>query len=128
MASLRPKILNVAMNETLLKPRSAILEQAGYHVVPSVNILQVEAACETHRWFDLVIIGYALPKGEKRRVMLAVRKFCGPTPILELYSPGTVPVDGEADDELPTSGEADVLLDKVCELLARKRKTRRAAP
>ena len=67
MASLRPKILNVAMNEALLKPRSAILEEAGYEVVPSVNILQVEAACQTHRWFDLVIIGYALPKGEKRR-------------------------------------------------------------
>src|SRR3954462_8039215 len=120
------KILNVARDESLLKSRSAILDGAGYEVVPALTILKVQAACESQS-FDLVIIGYALPKDEKRRVMVAVRKSCGLTPILELYSPGTVPVDQEADEELVTRGEADVLLAKVKELLAKPRKRRQVA-
>jgi DNA-binding response OmpR family regulator len=125
----RQKILNVARDESLLKSRSAILEGAGYEVIPALTILNVQAACETHQSLDLVIIGYALPKEEKRRVMVAIRKFCGPTriPILELYSPGTVPTDGEADEELATSGEAEILLAKVRDILTTKRKKRRAA-
>jgi CheY-like chemotaxis protein len=101
MSAQRRKILNVAMNESLLKSRSAILESAGYEVVPALNFLDVQQACEMHRSFDLVIIGYALPKAEKRRVVLAVQQFCGRTPILELYSPGTTPVGEEADAQLP---------------------------
>lgn len=95
-------------------------------MIPALTILNVQAACENQS-FDLVIIGYALPKEEKRRVMLAVRKSCGLAPILELYSPGTVPADQEADEELPIAGEADVLLAKVKELLAKTRKRRQAA-
>lgn len=77
MPSGRRKILNVAMNDSVLKSRSAILESAGYEVIPAITILEVEAACERQRTFDLVILGYALPKGEKRRVMASVRKSCG---------------------------------------------------
>jgi len=122
----RKKILNVARDESLLKSRSAILEGAGYEVVPALTILNVQAACEIQS-FDLVIIGYALPKEEKRRVMLAVRNSCGLTPILELYAPGTVPVDGEADEQLPSTDEPDALLAKVNEALTKKRKKRRSA-
>src|SRR5579864_9256518 len=120
-------ILNVALNESLLKNRSAILERAGYEVEPAQNILEVKAACES-RLFDLVIIGYALPKEEKRRVMMTVRKHCGLTPILELYPHGTTPVDEESDEQLPSADEPDALLTKVHEALAKKRKKRRAAP
>lgn len=127
MPSHQPKILNVSRDESLLKSRSAILEGAGYEVVPALTILNVQAACENYS-FDLVILGYALPKEEKRRVIAAVRKFCGPTPILELYSPDTVPVCYEADEQLSGSGEAEALLAKVRETLATKRKKRRAAP
>jgi len=127
MSSHQPKILNVARDESLLKSRSAILKGAGYEVVPALTILNVQAACENYS-FDLVILGYALPKEEKRRVMVAVRKLCGPTPILELYSPDTVPVCYEADEQLSSSGEAETLLAKVRETLATKHKKRRAAP
>ena len=126
MPAQRRKLLNVAMTD-LLKARSAILEGAGYEVVGATNILEVQAACETHRSFDLVIIGYALPKGEKRRVMGIVRKFCGAAPILELYSPGTARVDEEADELLPSADEPETLLRKVGEVLNKKRKKRRAA-
>ena len=115
------------MNDSLLKARSAILEGAAYEVVPAVNILDVEAACEKHGSFDLVVIGYALPKEEKLRVMAKVRQFCGPTPMLELYPHGGSPVDEQADEQLATVGEADILLAKVSEVLAKKRKKRRAA-
>ena len=104
------------------------MEGAAYEVVPALNILQVEAACESHRSFDLVIIGYALPKAEKRRVMAAVRNYCGGTPILELYSHRDVPVDEQSDEQLATTDEPDVLLQKVSEVLTKKRKRRRAAP
>jgi len=96
-------------------------------VVPAQNILEVKAACES-RPFDLVIIGYALPKEERRRVIITVRKHCGLTPILELYPHGTTPVDEEADEQLPSADEPDALLAKVREALAKKRKKRRAAP
>ena len=123
----RHKILNVARNESFLKSRSAILEGAGYEVVPALDILAVERECKTHGSFDVVIIGYSLPKGEKRRVMLAVRQFCGRVPMLELYRHGTTPVDEEADEQLPNTDEPHALLAKVNELLARKRKKGRAA-
>jgi DNA-binding NtrC family response regulator len=122
MCAQRRKILNVARNEALLKSRSSILEGADYEVVPALNILDVQHACETHGAFDLVIIGYALPKGEKRRVMLAVRQFCGRVPMLELYSHGTAAVDHEADEELASADEPDVLLAKVSEVLGKRRK------
>jgi DNA-binding response OmpR family regulator len=127
MPAQRHKILNIARNESFLKSRSAALEAAGYEVVSALNILTVERECETHGSFDLVIIGHSLPKGEKRRVMLAVRQFCGRIPILELYPPGTTPVDEEADEELPSPDEPDALLAKVGEMLARKRKKGSAA-
>src|SRR5690242_17802392 len=116
MTADRQKILNVAVNESLLKSRSAILEGAGYDVVPALNILEVERACETHRSFDLVIIGQSLPKPEKKRVMGTVRRSCGAVPILELYPHGATPADEEADDMAPTPGDADTLLAKVHEV------------
>lgn len=122
-----PKILNVALDEFLLKSRSAILQGAGYDVVPALNMLDVERECEAHRSFDLVIIGYALPKDEKRRVMLAVRQFCGRTPILELYPHGATPVEQGADEELPSAGEPDTLLAKIKDVLAKKKKRGHAA-
>ena len=127
MPSQRRKILNVARNESFLKSRSAALEAAGYEVVAALNILSVERECETHGSFDLVIIGSSLPKGEKRRAMLAVRQFCGRVPILELYPPGTTPVGEEADEQLPSPDEPEALLAKVNEVLAKKRKKGRAA-
>jgi len=121
------RILNVALNESLSKMRSAILTGAGYEVVSALNILEVERACKKYRSFDLVIIGYALPKLEKRRTMTTVRKLCGATPILELYPHGTAPVDEEADEELPSADEPEPLLTKVKEILAKKGKKRQAA-
>ena len=104
------------------------MASAGYDVVSGTNISELAAVCETHRGdLDLVIIGSALPKDEKRRAMGIVRKFCGPTPILELYPHGATPVDEGADEQLPTAGETDVLVAKVGEVLSKKRKKRRAA-
>ena len=127
MANYRQKILNVGLNESLVRARSAILERAGYHVVSALNLLQIEEACAGYTSFDLVIIGQALPKPEKRRIMGAVRKLCGAMPILELYLQGTTPVGEEADEQLASSGEADTLLAKVAEVLTKKRNKRRAA-
>ena len=127
MPAQRQKILNVARNEAFLKSRSAILQGAGYEVVSALNILTVERECEAHRSFDLVIIGSSLPKEEKRRAMLAVRQFCGRALILELYPHGTMPVDEEADEQLPIADESETLLAKVSEVLARKRKEGRGA-
>lgn len=125
--SAQRRILNVALNHNVVKSRSAILEGAGYAVVSASNIRDVERACETQGSFDLVIIGQSLPKGEKRRVMLAVRQFCGRTLILELYPHGDAPVDEEADEQLVAPDEPDVLLAKVSEVLNKKGQKRHAA-
>jgi hypothetical protein len=95
-------------------------------VVPALDLRALAAACET-REFDLVILGQALPKDEKRRVMKTVRQLCGGVPMLELHPHGEEPVDQEAQEMLAHQGEADELLRKVKEMLARKNKARRAA-
>jgi len=59
--------------------------------------------------------------------MLAVRQFCGRVPMLELYSHGTEAVDNEADEELASADEPDVLLAKVSEVLGKRCKKSRAA-
>jgi DNA-binding response OmpR family regulator len=128
MPARKPRILNVSMTPALQKERAAVLAGAGCEVVPALDLLQVEGAFKKHGEFDLVIIGYVLPNGEKRRVMHAVRKYSGAdTPILELYQHGTEPANEESDEELPAHEEPGVLLGKVRELLARKKKKRRAA-
>jgi CheY-like chemotaxis protein len=127
MPPAKRRILNVALNGALLKPRSAILERAGYEVVPALSHIDVQTACEQHKDFDLVILGHSIPKQEKRRVMQTVREYCGHVPLLELYPHGTIPVDEEADDQLPSADEADLLLGKVADLLAKPRKRRRGA-
>ena len=127
MPSHKAKILNVALNEVLLKARSAILLGAGYDVITAVDHLAVQTAREKQRDFDLVIIGHALPRQEKRRVMLTLRQWCGRVLILELYPPGTAPADENADEQLPSTDEADTLLAKVAEILAKPRKRHRGA-
>jgi|SRR5437588_8351643 len=127
MSAPRRRILNVAMNESLLKTRSAILEGAGYEVMSALNLLDIKTACETGKVFDLVIIGYAIPSGGKRQAMFTIRQYCGQTPILELYPHGATPALEEADELLPSSGEGDTLLAKVSEILAKKRKKARVA-
>jgi hypothetical protein len=47
--------------------------------------------------------------------------------MLELYSHGTAAVDHEADEELASADEPDVLLAKVSEVLGKRRKKSRAA-
>jgi len=126
MPAPRRKILNIAKTDDLLKPRSAILEQAGYQVVPALTLLNLERACETQGDFDLVIIGSVLPRDEKRRAMTAVRKSCGDVPILELYQPGTEPVDEQAQEQL-AGDEETALLAKVAEVIAKPRRRRRGA-
>ena len=121
------RILNVDLKEALLKPRSAILEGAGYEVVTALSHIDVQTACDKHKDFDLVVVGQGIPKQEKRRVMQTVREYCGHVPLLELYPHGTIPMDEEADDQLPSADEADALLRKVADLLSKPRKRRRGA-
>jgi Cyclic nucleotide-binding domain len=60
------------------------LVDAGYEVIPAMNIQGVREACE-RRTLQLVVIGYSLPPAEVRRVRLEVRQGFGvQVPILEL--------------------------------------------
>jgi CheY-like chemotaxis protein len=121
------KILNIAKNEFLHQSRAAILQSAGHEVIPALDTLQVQAQCEKHPDLDLVIIGYGLPRAEKRRAMRIVRQYCRTIPILELYQPGTDPVDEEAKDQLSAADKPESLLARVNEILSKKRKKQRAA-
>jgi CheY-like chemotaxis protein len=127
MSAHRHRILNVALHEAVLKSRSAMLEGAGYEVVPALSIVDLQRACEEQQSFDLVIIGYSLPKEERRRAMIMVRRHCGSVPILELYPHGTDPADVESDEQLSTRSDLNTLLSKVSEVLNKPRKRRRGA-
>jgi len=78
------------------QPRSAILERARYEVVPALNHIDVQTACEKHRDFDLVIVGHSIPKQEKRRMLQTVRECRGHVPLSELYPQGSIPVESSA--------------------------------
>ena len=81
-------ILVVSQDPHQADVRKQRLEDAGYEVMPAMNIQAVREACEKRR-LQLVVIGYPLPPAEVRRVRLEVRQGVGlQVPILELRKHG----------------------------------------
>jgi DNA-binding response OmpR family regulator len=77
-------ILVVSHDPARADVRKQRLEEAGYEVIPAMNIRAVREACENNA-IDLAVVGHSLPPAEKRRVWLEIREKCGPhVPIVEL--------------------------------------------
>lgn len=76
-------VLVATKDPALADVRKKILEDAGIEVVPAPDLKALREACQKHQ-ISLVMIGYSLPRSEKRRVWDTVRELCK-APILELY-------------------------------------------
>jgi hypothetical protein len=105
-------ILCTGVDPLLVQTRKLILERAGHHVTPAVNVDTVLAACQG-RVFDVAVIGQAASRTEKKRIFQLVRQHCPTAKVLELY----VPARGK---DLPDANEwLEVPVDVPAELAER---------
>ena len=74
-------ILHLANESGLLEPRSPILKQAGYVVVP---VFSVELALRTFAAgdFDVVLLCHSIPSSERAAFIGFVRKHSPSTPVV----------------------------------------------
>jgi CheY-like chemotaxis protein len=80
-------VLVCSRHRELADVRKNVLEEAGFKVITSMDLNSIREACKQDK-IDLVMIGYSLPPGEKRRVWHETHKSCYDIPILELYENG----------------------------------------
>lgn len=76
-------VLCTGEDRTLVETRKLIVERAGHEVVTALNETAVESACANHA-FEVVVIGQAISRQNKRRIFDAVRKHCPAAKVLEL--------------------------------------------
>jgi DNA-binding response OmpR family regulator len=85
--SVEPKTVLVASRDPRLADvRKAVLEEAGYRVIPATTATEFANECRNNT-IDLVLMGYSLPPADKRRIYVEVRTHCK-TPVLELHENG----------------------------------------
>ena len=109
-------ILVASFDPALADVRKRVLESAGYRVISASDVLAVRAACASES-ISLVVIGYSLPPGEKRRVWYEIRQHCGKNvPVLELHAAST-PILSEDAVVIHASQSPDDFVDKVREIL-----------
>ena len=82
----RRTVLVASKDPKLSDVRKAVLEEAGFEVIPVTDLNALRDACEKHK-ISLIMIGYSLPPSEKRRIWDTAREVCK-VPILELYEHG----------------------------------------
>jgi len=111
-------ILNVSYNESILRTRHAILEEAGFKVVSALGFAEgLELCTKSKERFDLAIFGPSLPAKDKAMLMVATRDLCK-CPVLSLCRPGAEPLP-EADYSIDSSEGPEAFLAMVQEILAR---------
>jgi len=77
-------VLNMGVDNTLLETRKLVLEKAGHTVVAAMAELALVSACRQHV-FDVVVIGQAISRKDKQRVLTLLRQQCPAAKVLELY-------------------------------------------
>src|SRR4051812_18923989 len=99
-------VLCTGVNPVLMKTRQLILENAGHTVVPAADELEIKAVCGKHT-FDVAVIGQAIPRMAKVRVLDLVREHCPEARILELTLPYASKALEDADAwlEMPSDPE-----------------------
>jgi hypothetical protein len=113
------RILNVSYNESILRTRHAILEEAGFKVVSALGFTEgLELCSKGQERFSLAIFGPSLPSKDKALLMVATRDLCK-CPVLSLRRPGSDPLP-EADYSIDSTDGPEAFLAAVQEILGRK--------
>ena len=94
----------------------------------AINEQELTAACKAQQ-FDVAVIGQGISPAEKRPVASLMCERCPAAKILELYSPHTGKVVGDADEwlEVPTDVPPD-LAERVTELARKRAKRKNRSP
>jgi CheY-like chemotaxis protein len=102
-------VLCTGVDPVLVKTRQLILEKAGHKVVTALDEPTVIKVCAQQK-FDVAVIGQAISRPVKRRIMNLVRENCPSAKILELYrySLGKVLEDADSWLEVPTDVPQDL--------------------
>lgn len=86
------RILYVSYDEHLLITRRALLEQDGYLVTSALGLNEALAVCGDGG-FHLFILGHAVPREDKERLIAIFRRTCT-APILSLWKRKEPVLDG----------------------------------
>ena len=77
------RILYISYDERTLISRRALLEQQGYSVTSAHGFSEGSVACADAD-FDLLILGYSIPRRQKEQLLVVFRNHCA-APVLALW-------------------------------------------
>ena len=84
---MKPRILNVSLDESLRTTRERLLQDAGYSVVSASSWIEFEQACAGYS-FDLILLGQTLPPSLKHDMADHVQNHCPDVKLAEIYLHG----------------------------------------
>ena len=83
---MRPRILSISYDLTLLQTREIMLNQAGYEVVSAEGFAEAIEHCSGN--FDLIIVGHSIPQKDKRAIIGELHRQGCNAPVLSLLRSG----------------------------------------
>ena len=83
---MKKRILSISYDESILKTRHYIFEQAGFEVASAFGFSDALNQCKEGR-FDVVVLGHTLPPQDKTALVSVLRDSCG-CPIVSIRKPG----------------------------------------
>ena len=83
---MKKRILSISYEESIMKTRQYIFEQAGFDVVSALGFSDALAQCKDGK-FDVVVLGHTLPPQDKTALVSALRDKCH-CPIVSIRRPG----------------------------------------
>jgi CheY-like chemotaxis protein len=114
-------VLCAGSDDTLMATRKLILEQAGHKVVAVRGEPELIKACAEHQ-FDVTVIGQNIPGNEKRRILSLIRAHCPAAKVLELFSPASGKVLGNAHAWLEVPATVPTDLSETVSMLESKQR------
>ena len=83
---MKKRVLSISYDESIMKTRHYIFEQAGFDVISVWGFSDAMAQCKDGK-FDLVVLGHTLPPQDKTALVSALREKCH-CPIVSIRKPG----------------------------------------
>ena len=87
---MKPRILSISYDLTLLRTREMMLSQAGYEAVSAEGFTAALEHCSGT--FDLIILGHSIPQKDKRVIVAELHDRGCDAPLLSLLRTGEQPI------------------------------------
>ncbi len=75
MASLKKRILSISYDESIMRTRHYIFENAGFDVISAYGFSDAMEQCREGT-FDVVVLGHTLPPKDKTALVTLLRERC----------------------------------------------------